>query len=152
MMGTMKRSLRFALMLLLVMAVDGCAGLRPPKGVAPIRRSMTVTAYCNCKKCCGWRRNWYLRPVYASGPSKGKRKKVGVTAAGTKAKPGTIAADTSKYPFGTIMFVPGYGYGRVEDRGGAIKGEHIDIFFKKHSDAMEWGRQEVTVSIWLPKD
>ena len=60
----------------------------------------------------------------ASGPSKGKRKDVGITATGTRAKTGTIAADTSIYPFGTIMYVPGYGYGRVEDVGSAIKGMH----------------------------
>jgi 3D (Asp-Asp-Asp) domain-containing protein len=84
----------------------------------------------------------------ASGSSKGARKKVGVTAAGTKAKPGTIAADTSVYPMGTVMYVPGYGYGRVEDRGGAIKGEKIDLYFKKHKDALTWGRQKVNVQVW----
>ena len=36
---------------------------------------------------------------------------------------GTIAADPRHYPFGTKMFVPGYGWGTVEDVGGAIKGE-----------------------------
>ena len=36
---------------------------------------------------------------------------------GRRARLGTIAADTRRYPFGTIMYVPGYGYGRVEDRG-----------------------------------
>ena len=35
---------------------------------------------------------------------------------------GTIAADTEYYPFGTRMYVPGYGGGLVEDRGGAIQG------------------------------
>ncbi len=36
---------------------------------------------------------------------------------------GTIAADTDHYPFGTRMYIPGYGWGKVEDRGGAIKGD-----------------------------
>jgi len=111
---------------------------------------MLTTAYCDCKKCCGWKRNWLLRPVAASGPNKGKRKRVGITASGEKATRGTIAADTSRYPFGTIMCVPGYGYGRVEDRGGAIQGDHIDLFFKRHKDAVRWGRQWKTVRIWLP--
>jgi 3D (Asp-Asp-Asp) domain-containing protein len=109
---------------------------------------MEATGYCPCKKCCNWKRSWLLRPVVASGSSKGARKKVGVTAAGTKAKPGTIAADTSVYPMGTVMYVPGYGYGRVEDRGGAIKGEKIDLYFKKHKDALTWGRQKVNVQVW----
>lgn len=48
------------------------------------------------------------------------------------------------------MYVPGYGYGKVEDRGGAIKGERIDVFFKKHKDALEWGRVKADVYVWLP--
>jgi len=80
----------------------------------------------------------------------GERKKVGVTAVGTKAKPGTIAADTTVFPFGTRMRIPGYGDGMVEDRGGAIKGEKIDLFFKSHREALEWGRQTVTVEVRYP--
>lgn len=143
----------FALVLVLAVAGFGCATARfdPPHGVKPFDKTMTITGYCKCKKCCGWKRNWLLRPVIATGPSKGERKKVGVTASGARAKPGTIAADTTKYPFGTIMFIPDYGYGRVEDRGGAIKGEHIDLFFKSHKAALKWGRQEKKVRIWLPR-
>jgi 3D (Asp-Asp-Asp) domain-containing protein len=110
---------------------------------------MTVTAYCKCGKCCNWRRNWYGKPVIASGKHEGDRKKVGITASGTRARIGTIAADTSRYPFGTIMYVPGYGYGRVEDRGSAIQGEHIDLYFKRHEQALRWGQVKTEVSVWL---
>jgi 3D (Asp-Asp-Asp) domain-containing protein len=112
-------------------------------------RNMTVTAYCPCKKCCGWKRNWFGMPVYSSGRAKGDRKKVGLTASGEKARPGTIAADPS-IPFGTQLYVPGYGYGVVQDRGGAIKGDHIDVFFKSHKQALNWGRQNVPVKILHP--
>ena len=64
---------------------------------------------------------------------------------------GTIAADTKYYPFGTRMYVPGYGWGVVEDRGGAIKGpDRIDIFYDSHSDALQWGRRRVRVIIERP--
>ncbi len=64
---------------------------------------------------------------------------------------GTIAADTTYYPFGTEMFVPGYGWGIVEDRGSAIKGPlHIDLYFNSHQDALQWGRRKVTVEIYPP--
>jgi hypothetical protein len=64
---------------------------------------------------------------------------------------GTIAADTRHYPFGTRMYVPGYGWGRVEDRGGAIKGpDRIDLFFDSHQDALYWGRRRVPVQIEYP--
>ncbi len=65
---------------------------------------------------------------------------------------GTIAADTRYYPFGTRMHIPGYGWGVVEDRGGAIKGpDRIDLFFDSHSDALKWGRQKVKVTIEYPR-
>ena len=61
---------------------------------------------------------------------------------------GTIAADTKYYPFGTRMLVPGYGWGVVSDRGGAIKGrDRIDLYFKSHQDALNWGRRKVKVKI-----
>lgn len=64
---------------------------------------------------------------------------------------GTIAADTRYYPFGTRMYVPGYGWGRVEDRGGAIKGSNrIDLYFKSHQEALEWGRKRLRVEIYYP--
>lgn len=126
----------------------GCATVRPPVGRQPVERLMVVTGYCPCQECCDWHRNWLLRPVYSSGPLKGQRKEVGVTASGVRAKHGTIAADTRSYPFGTVMKIEGYGVGRVEDQGGAIKGDHIDLFFSSHRDAMEWGKRYMRVSVW----
>jgi hypothetical protein len=64
---------------------------------------------------------------------------------------GTIAADTAWYPFGTVMDVPGYGRGVVEDRGSAITGPNrIDLYFKSHRAALHWGRRRVPVSIHKP--
>lgn len=64
---------------------------------------------------------------------------------------GTIAADTKYYPFGTRMFVPGYGWGMVEDRGSAIKGPtRIDLYFHSHTEALIWGRRKVRVTIEYP--
>ncbi len=112
---------------------------------------MEVTAYCPCGKCTGWHRNWLLQPVYSSGPLKGQHKKVGITASGAAARPGTIAADTRLFPFGTIMYVPGYGYGRVEDVGSDIKGYRIDVFFRRHQQAVEWGRVRLPIKVWRPE-
>jgi len=62
--------------------------------------------------------------------------------------PGTVAADTNYYPFGTVMDIPGYGKGIVEDRGSAIRGPNrIDIFYHSHSRALQWGRQKIPVVI-----
>lgn len=108
---------------------------------------MIVTGYCSCGKCCGWKRTWFGfgRPVYNYGKMKGKPKKVGYTATGKRAAYGTIAADTSVYKFGTKLFVPGYGIGTVDDIGGAIKGNHIDIWFPTHQQARKWGVRKLKV-------
>lgn len=64
------------------------------------------------------------------------------------ARPGTIAADTRYYPFGTRMHVPGWGDGVVEDRGAAITGpDRLDVYLDSHRAARHWGRQRVRVEI-----
>ena len=63
-------------------------------------------------------------------------------------KDGTLAADTNHYPFGTRMYIPGYGWGVVEDRGSAIKGPNRqDLYHWSHRGANAWGRRKVTVTI-----
>lgn len=93
-----------------------------------IKERYIITAYCACKKCCG--------------------KTDGITASGVAATEGvTIAADTSVLPFGTVVYIEGVGKRIVQDRGGAVKGNHIDLFFNSHQAAMEFGRQELEVII-----
>ncbi len=136
----------------LCLLMEGCrlATLRPPPGTKPVVVSMEVTGYDSGPVSCGWTRDWLGRPVYAYGTLKGKPKAVGVTASGTRAKHGTVAADTRYYPFGTILYIPGYGYGRVEDRGGAIKGpDKLDLWFPSEREARQWGRRrDVRVTVW----
>jgi 3D (Asp-Asp-Asp) domain-containing protein len=122
----------------------GCVGIRPPAGSVMVERRMLTTGYCKCGKCCGWERQWWWAVDAA-----GREKKVGFTASGARARYGTIAADTTQYPFGTVMYIPGYGYGRVEDRGRAIKGEHVDLFFGSHGTALKWGKRWRDVKVWL---
>lgn len=123
----------------------------PKKPVRPRvpkdKNLVLVTGYCNCQQCCGWTRSWFGfgRPVYTYGPMKGKPKMVGRTARGTVAKRGTVAADPKVFPFGTRLDIPGYGTGVVEDVGGSIKGQHIDVWFPTHEEARLWGRRELAV-------
>jgi 3D (Asp-Asp-Asp) domain-containing protein len=130
----------------LALSLSGCATRKPFSKKDYV--TLEATGYCKCQECCGWKRNLLLQPVYAYGSQKGEKKKIGVTASGKKAKPGrTIAADTSIYPFGTKMNIPGYGWGVVEDRGGAIKGGKIDLFFRTHKQALKWGRKTLRVEV-----
>jgi len=116
-------------------------------------RRMVVTAYDAGQESCGWKRKYGCigPPVYAYGPKKGQRKQVGITASGARAKKGTIAADP-RYPFGTKIYVPGYGWGEVQDRGSAIRGDRLDVFFPSRKEALEWGRQTLNVIILKPKN
>lgn len=86
---------------------------------------MRVSAYCPCKICCGkWAGN-------------------GHTASGHAIKKGDrFVAAPKNYPFGTKLVVPGYNGNRpvsVEDRGGAIKGDRLDVYFDDHKTALDWG-------------
>lgn len=60
----------------------------------------------------------------------------------------TIAADPKVFPLGTVLFIPGYGYGVVADTGSAIKGEKIDLYFNtKDQVYKEWGKKTVKVFV-----
>ena len=100
----------------------------PSKPVAPQTGSLwRVTAYCPCEKCCG-------------------RFADGITASGAPAI-GRIIAAPSEIPFGTELFIEGYGYGKVQDRGGSIKGKRLDVLFPTHNQALEWGVKMLEVEI-----
>ncbi|MGL4818546.1 MAG: 3D domain-containing protein, partial [Bacilli bacterium] len=58
----------------------------------------------------------------------------------------TIAADLNVFPIGTVLYIPGYGFGVVADKGGAIKGDRLDLYFDTVADVYEdWGKREVSV-------
>ena len=115
------RYLCLAIIIVVCFLAHGCGSKAPYKTKEKkIVRKMLVTGYDAGKKSTGWKRKlglFFLPPVYAYGPNEGKRKEVGVTSDGTKAKKGTIAADITRYPYGTKMYVPGYGWGEVHDIG-----------------------------------
>ena len=114
------------------------------------KRTMVVTAYSSDSISTNWKRGkiFFWRKYIASGPNKGKRKQIGITSSGVRAVGGTIAADIRYYPYGTVMIIPGYGKGVVEDTGSAIKGpDRIDVYFKTRKRALQWGRQTLEVKI-----
>lgn len=85
-----------------------------------------ITAYCSCAKCCG--------------------KATGRTASGTRATAGRTVAASSQFAFGTQLNIGGHVY-TVEDRGGAINGNKIDIYVNSHSEALRWGVRYLPVNV-----
>lgn len=69
------------------------------------------------------------------------------TAIGAKTRKGIVAVDPRIIPFGTKLYIDGYGYGVAADTGGAIKGRRLDLFFETESEAIKWGRRNVNVYI-----
>ena len=57
------------------------------------------------------------------------------------------AVDPTVIPYGTVIFVPGYGEVIAADCGSAIKGYDIDIYFETYEEAINWGRRNVQVRI-----
>jgi 3D (Asp-Asp-Asp) domain-containing protein len=93
---------------------------------------MRVTAYCWCSKCCG-------------------KHSDGITANGHRIRLGdTFVAADKMYSFGTEMVVPGYNNSqsiKVLDRGRAIRGNRLDVFFNSHQKALDWGVQHLPVKV-----
>jgi uncharacterized protein YabE (DUF348 family) len=51
----------------------------------------------------------------------------GITASGKPLRKGLVAIDRSLIPFGTMMYVNGYGFAEAADTGGGVKGRWIDL-------------------------
>ncbi|WP_263491930.1 3D domain-containing protein [Bacillus sp. RAR_GA_16] len=73
----------------------------------------------------------------------------GITYSGVKVKRdlySTIAADTSVFPIGSVLFIPEYGFGVVADTGSAIIGDRIDLYYDTVQDVYtEWGKKTLDV-------
>ncbi len=107
------------------------AAIAPSLGASHGANRYTATAYCSCGKCCG-------------------RWADGLTATGKRVHWGIIAADWSVLPRGTrvgLSCFPGQVF-VVEDRGGAIRGERIDVWYPSHRSALKFGvRDRIRVKI-----
>lgn len=75
----------------------------------------------------------------------------GITYSGVKVKRdlySTIAADLNVFPIGTILFIPGYGYGVVADKGAAINGDELDLYYSTVDEVYEnWGKKTLEVYV-----
>ena len=64
-----------------------------------------------------------------------------------RSNPNVIAVDPTQIPLGTLVEVPGYGIAIAGDTGGDIKGNRIDIHFPEVQQAMDFGRQKITIKV-----
>lgn len=92
----------------------------------------------------------YTAGYESTGKSPG-HPQFGITYSGVKVTRdlySTVAADLEVFPIGTILFIPGYGYGVVADKGGAIKGNKVDLYYDTVEDVYEkWGKKKIEVFV-----
>lgn len=75
------------------------------------------------------------------------------TATGTTAEVGrTVAVDPKVIPYGTQMYIEGYGWRIAEDCGGSVKNNHIDILVDYHDEALKLGVKHGGVWILVHKN
>lgn len=92
----------------------------------------------------------YTAGVESTGKNPG-HPEFGITYSGVKVTRdlfSTVAADLNVFPIGTILFIPGYGYGVVADKGGAIKGNKVDLYYETVEDVYNnWGKKTLEVYV-----
>lgn len=115
-------------------------------GIESLETSIQSQAYATTKVVA----TGYTAGIESTGKT-AKHPAYGITYSGVKVKRdlySTIAADLNVYPLGTILYIPGYGYGVVADKGGAIKGNKIDLYYDTVAEVYaKWGKQELDVYI-----
>lgn len=95
----------------------------------------TVTAYCSCKICCG---NY-------SPEVTGREARTSTGAIPQQGR--TIAVDPMVIPYGTSVHIDGMGDYIAEDCGGAVRQNHIDVYFDSHEAAVAFGSRRLYVTI-----
>lgn len=103
-------------------------------GIEPTVVSMNTSAYCACVRCCG--------------------KSNGITSSGAKATEWYTVAAGSGYPIGTVIYIPALadkpngGWFVVQDRGGAISNNRIDVYMGSHQAAINFGRRNLECYVY----
>lgn len=105
------------------------------EGKTPIVKTFNTSAYCSCSKCCG--------------------KSTGKTASGAYASSWHTLAAGKSYPIGTIIYIPYFknqpngGWFVVQDRGGAISNNKLDVYMGTHSQALQFGRRSLECYVYM---
>ena len=107
-------------------------------GITPIVKTLNTSAYT--ASTCG-----------KSPKSKG----YGVTASGAKASSWYTVAAGKGYPMGTVIYIPSMknkpngGWFVVQDRGGAISNNKLDIYMSTYNECIQFGRRNLECYIYV---
>ena len=87
-----------------------------------------VTAYCCCRLCCGEDAH-------------------GITASGAIPREGLTCAAPRRIAFGTVLMIPGVGSRVVQDRLAHRYDNRVDVYVKRHEDAVRFGKRRLRVEV-----
>ena len=72
----------------------------------------------------------------------------GITKSGKSTEVGvTAAADWGVLPKGSIVYIEGIGFREIQDVGGSVKNNHIDVLVSDNSEALSLGT--ATKGVWI---
>ena len=80
----------------------------------------------------------------------------GVTASGAYASAWCTVAAGRGYPLGTIIYIPYFsnmpngGWFVVQDRGGAIANNRVDIYMNTYNECIQFGRRNLECYVYIP--
>ena len=120
-------------------AANKSALAKKVEGLKPIVKTLNTSAYTasTCDK-------------------KPTDKGYGITASGAKVKAWYTVAAGKAYPMGTIIYIPALknkpngGWFVVQDRGGAIKNNKLDIYMSTYNECIQFGRKNLECYIYIP--
>ena len=110
------------------------------EGITPIVKTLNTSAYT--ASTCG---------------KKPTDKGYGITASGKRATCWYTVAAGKGYPMGTIIYIPYFknkpngGWFVVQDRGGAITNNKLDVYMNTYNECMKFGRRNLECYIYLVK-
>lgn len=119
-------------------AANGNALAKKVEGIKPIVKNLNTSAYT--ASTCG-----------KSPTSKG----YGKTASGAKATSWYTVAAGKSYPIGTVIYIPSMknkpngGWFVVQDRGGAISNNKLDIYMDTYNECIKFGRKNIECYIYV---
>ena len=121
-------------------AANSSALAKKVAGITPIVKTLNTSAYTasTCDK-------------------KPTDKGYGITASGAKVKSWYTVAAGKSYPMGTVIYIPALknkpngGWFVVQDRGGAIKDNKLDIYMSTYNECIQFGRRNLECYIYVVK-
>lgn len=109
------------------------------QGMTPVVKTLNASAYT--ASTCG-------KSANSSG--------YGITASGARASAWCTVAAGKGYPMGTIIYIPYFankpngGWFVVQDRGGAISNNKLDVYMSTYNECINFGRRNLECYIYVP--